>query len=44
MLAKNISGTIKWTLDDDGTLFFTPVDGKEGTFAESADYNKDRSW
>ena len=45
MLAQGISGTIKWTLENDGTLYFVPVDGKEGTFAESAgDYFNGRSW
>ena len=35
MLVSGISGTIKWTLEDDGTLYFVPVDGKEGTFADT---------
>ena len=35
MLAQGTSGTIKWTLDEEGTLFFEPVNGEEGTFAES---------
>lgn len=35
MEAQGISGTIKWVLDDKGTLFFEPVNGKEGTFEES---------
>ena len=38
MLAQGISGTVQWTLDDDGTLYFTPVDGKEGTFDDSIGY------
>ena len=37
MLAQGISGTIKWTLEDDGTLYFVPVNGKEGTFADTED-------
>ena len=35
MASQGISGTIKWKLDDEGTLFFEPINGKEGTFAES---------
>ena len=35
MLVSGVSGTIKWTLEDDGTLYFVPVDGKEGTFADT---------
>lgn len=34
MIAHGISGTIKWTLDEEGTLFFEPVSGDEGTFAD----------
>lgn len=35
MIAHGISGTISWTLDDEGTLLFEPVNGKEGTFANT---------
>ena len=37
MLAQGISGTIRWTIDRDGVLCFIPVNGKEGTFADSDD-------
>lgn len=35
MSIQGISGTVKWKLDDEGTLFFEPVNGKEGTFADT---------
>ena len=38
MIAQGVSGTVTWTLDDEGTLCFIPVDGKEGTFADSIGY------
>lgn len=41
MLAQGISGTIKWTLDSKGILFFEPVNGKEGTFAATQDFKRD---
>lgn len=45
MSAQGISGTVKWTLDNEETLFFEPVNGKEGTFADSTGgYFKERYW
>lgn len=35
MIDQGISGTIEWTLEDDGILYFTPVFGNDGTFALS---------
>ena len=35
ILRQGVSGTIKWTIDDKGVLFFEPVSGDEGTFADS---------
>lgn len=42
MIAQGISGTIKWMLDDEGTLFFEPINGKEGTFGKSKGYSNYR--
>ena len=42
MEAKGISGTVKWTLDEKGTLFFEPVSEDEGTFADTEDF--EREW
>lgn len=36
-----ISGTVKWTLDDEGTLYFAPVDGNEGTFANTKGFQRE---
>ena len=40
-VAQGISGTIKWTLDEEGTLFFEPVNGEEGTFADTQNYSRE---
>ena len=42
MIAQGISGTVSWTLDDEGTLFFKPVNGDEGTFVDTK--NASREW
>lgn len=34
-VAQGISETIKWTLDEDGTLSFEPTNGTEGTFEDA---------
>lgn len=43
MSIQGISGTVKWTLDDKGTLLFEPVNGKEGTFADTKKWST-REW
>ena len=35
MIDQGISGTVQWILEDNGTLYFTPVFGNDGTFALS---------
>lgn len=42
MSIQGISGTIKWSLDNKGILLFEPVNGKEGTFADTRNYS--RKW
>ena len=41
MLAHGISGTVKWMLDKKGILFFEPVNGDEGTFADAEDFEQE---
>ena len=38
ILHEGVSGSVKWSLDDEGVLFFEPVSGNEGTFANSRGY------
>lgn len=41
MIAQGVSGTVTWTLDDEGTLYFVPVNGKEGTFADTKGFQRE---
>ena len=35
VLYQGISGTVEWSVDDDGTLLLEPVDGYKGTLADT---------
>ena len=34
---QGVSGTVKWSVDDDGLLLFEPVNGDEGTFEDTGE-------
>lgn len=44
MLASGISKSVKWTISDDGVLFFEPKKGNEGTFANSKFGEKENAY
>lgn len=44
MLAQGTSKSVKWTISDDGVLFFEPKKGNEGTFANSKFGEKENSY
>ncbi len=46
VLYQGISGTVEWSVDDDGTLLLEPVNGNKGTLAEprAGEYHFIRDW